>query len=137
MNSQKNMTQDTLFTTHDKTPTTHQNAVAVLVPFPVDKAYDYAVPAGMDIRIGDYVVVPFKSRDVTGVVWGTPEGKSKKLKTILHKHDVPPLPEAHRKFIDWAARYTVSPLGSVLKMTLNTPKALEEEKPTTGYMLNQ
>ncbi len=133
------MTQDTLFT-DEQAPTATQNAVSVLVPFPVDKAYDYAVPDDIHIQIGDYVRVPFKNRDVTGVVWGAAqppiEGKKpKKLKAIVYKFDMPPLTDAHRTFIEWTARYTVSPLGSVLKMTLNTPKALSEEKPHIGYMI--
>lgn len=32
--------------------------MSVLVPYPVDKAYDYIVPEGLDLVPGDYVTVP-------------------------------------------------------------------------------
>lgn len=129
------MTQGSFFTEDNKTGD-RQKSVSVLVPFPVDKAYSYSVPKSFDVQPGDYVRVPFKNRDVNGVVWNTDDSVSKKLKPILFKHDVSPLPEDHRKFIEWAARYTASPLGSILKMTMSTNKALEEEKPVTAYKLS-
>ena len=43
---------------------------AVLVPYPVDRAYDYDVPAGMTVEDGDYVIAPLGGRNVPGVVWG-------------------------------------------------------------------
>jgi primosomal protein N' (replication factor Y) len=107
---------------------------AVLVPYPVDRAYDYAGKA----PAGSYVNVPLGQRVVTGIVWG--EGgddiSPSKLKNILHVHDLlPPLPAVHRQFIDWVARYTMNPLGSVLKLTLSVPAALEADKIAVGYIL--
>ncbi|MCD8562864.1 MAG: primosomal protein N' [Alphaproteobacteria bacterium] len=107
-----------------------QSCMAVLVPYPVDKAYDYIVPEGMSLAPGDYVAVPLGGREVQGVVWGEPAGdiKPEKLKSILAKYDMPPLPEVARKFIDWVAHYTMAERGSVLKMSLSAPKALEADK---------
>jgi primosomal protein N' (replication factor Y) (superfamily II helicase) len=100
---------------------------SVLVPYPIDRPYDYAVPDGMDVADGDYVVVPLGARNVAGVVWGEGEGKTdpKKLKSIVLKYDLPGMPEAQRKFIDWAAHYTMTPLGSFLKLSLSVPSAFE------------
>jgi primosomal protein N' (replication factor Y) len=111
--------------------------MAVLVPFPVDKAYDYAVPERLDIDVGDYVVVPLGGREVTGVVWGPPAGDVKpgKIKPILYKHELRPMAQAHRKFIAWAAQYTMSPLGFVLKMALSVKGALEPPVPAKGYKI--
>lgn len=109
---------------------------AVLVPYPIDKAYDYAVPSGMDVRDGDYVVVPLGSRNVIGVVWGDgAQGvPSTKIKTILQKYDVPPMNGATRKFLAWGAHYTMTDLGSFLKLTLSVPSALEPPKSVKAYV---
>jgi primosomal protein N' (replication factor Y) len=106
------------------------DVIAVLVPYPVDKAYDYKVPDGMELGPGDYVAVPLGGREVQGVVWGEAAGgvNPAKLKSILTKYDMPPMPEPARKFIDWVSHYTMAERGSVLKMSLSVPKALEADK---------
>src|SRR5688572_25786484 len=108
---------------------------SVLVPYPVDKAYDYTVPAGLNLQPGDYVCVPLGKREIPGVVWGAGEGgvPSAKMKSIISKYDLPPMPETQRKFLDWMAAYTMSAKGAILKMALSVPKALETPKPTFGY----
>src|SRR5262249_51543258 len=104
------------------------------VPYPVDKAYDYAVPAGMELQDGDYVCVPLGKREIPGVVWGAAEGRvaPAKLKSVISRYNLPPMPAAHRQFLDWFAQYTMNDRGSVLKMTLSVQKALEEQKKTRG-----
>lgn len=109
---------------------------SVLVPYPVDRAYDYAVPDGMDVVVGEYVIVPLGQRNVAGVVWGdggTEKVDSAKLKSILSVYDLPPLPEPHRKFLDWSARYTMAPAGLFLKLTMSVPSALEPPKEIKAY----
>ena len=59
---------------------------AVLVPYPVDRAYDYHVPEGMDVGDGDYVIVPLGGRNVVGVVWG--DGGTEKVSRLT---PAPPL----------------------------------------------
>lgn len=109
----------------------------VLVPYPVDKAYSYIVPEGEDVKPGDYVVVPLGNREVPGVVWEKPEEQpsSNKLKTLITKYDLPPMPDVHRRFIDKVAQYNMAPRGSVLKMSLPVFSALEPPKAVTGYVL--
>ena len=50
--------------------------VAVLLPLPLDRAYDYAVPEelGADIAPGSFVRVPLGRVERIGVVWGEGEG---------------------------------------------------------------
>ena len=43
--------------------------VAVLLPLPVDTAYDYVVPEGASFVAGDIVEVPLARRFEVGVVW--------------------------------------------------------------------
>lgn len=107
----------------------------VLVPYPVDKAYDYILPPGLEAQDGDYVCVPLGKREIPGVVWGEAEGTvaPEKLKAVISSYGLPPMPEAQRKFIDWVASYTMNPKGSVLKMSLSVPGALEKPKAVTAY----
>lgn len=113
--------------------------VAVLVPFPVDKAYTYALPEGVEARPGDYVVVPLGGREVPGVVWDDPadEVPPARLKAAVHRYEFPPMPAVERKFIDWLAQYTMTPRGAVLKMALSVPGALEPPKAVPGYIRGQ
>lgn len=110
---------------------------AVLTPYPIDKAYDYALPDGIDGQAGAYVCVPLGTRQIPAVVWGNGAGdvKPEKIKPILSNYDLPPMPDVHRKFLDWVAAYTMAPKGSVLKLTLSVPKALEPPVTVTGYVL--
>ncbi len=108
----------------------------VLVPYPVDRAYDYAVPEGLDVADGDYVIVPLGARNVIGVVWGdggTEKVKPGKIKDIVSKYDIPPMNAAQRKFIDWSAHYTMSALGSFLKLSLSVPSAMEPPRQIKAY----
>lgn len=125
----------TLFQEPDA-PCPHKGPVkAVLVPYPVDRAYDYAAD-GHNLRPGDYVTVPLGPREVLAVVWGEGEGgvAKAKIKSVLHKHDLPPLPQVHRDFLDWVSQYTMAAKGSVLKLTLSVPKAFDRDKPAVAYL---
>jgi primosomal protein N' (replication factor Y) (superfamily II helicase) len=125
----------TLFQEEEEPETAPGTVRSVLVPYPVNKAYDYAVPAGLQLQPGDYVCVPLGKREIPGVVWGDAEGSvaSSKLKTVVAKYDMPPMPETQRKFLDWMAGYTMNAKGAVLKMALSVPRVLETSKPTYGY----
>ncbi len=110
---------------------------AVLTPFPIDKAYDYALPDGIDGEAGSYVCVPLGTREIPAVIWGEGAGdvKPHKIKAIVSEYDLPPLPAVHRKFLDWVSSYTMAAKGAVLKLTLSVPKALEPPATIKGYML--
>ena len=111
---------------------------SVLVISPVEKAYDYLIPEGMELAVGDYVTVPLGPRAVNGVVWalgGDGDVALSKMKAVLQKHDLPPMDDTQMKFIDWVASYNMERRGSVLKMALSVPQALEPAQPMTGYIL--
>lgn len=109
----------------------------VLVTQPIDKNYDYLIPDHMDIEPGDYVLVPLGPRQVTGLVWALnengPEAPSKKLKSILHKFDLPPMSGDMRDFIDRAAKYNMIERGHVLKMAMPIPAAMEKGAGVKAY----
>lgn len=112
-------------------------SLRVLVPMPVDKAYDYAVEE--DYAPGTYVTVPVGSRELPGVIWGEAEGRvsKKKLKSVLTAHDLRPMSEVQRKFIDWVADYTMTPRGQVLKMSLSVPGALQPPAPMKAFRISE
>lgn len=116
----------------------HAARVAVLAAVPIGQPYDYAVPAGLDLAVGDIVRIPFGRREVTGVVWpaeaaATPPDKPVKLKAVIARYDVPRLQQQHIDFVSWIARYTLSDLGSVLKLMLSPPEVLEEGRESAVY----
>ena len=92
----------------------------ILIPTATPRAFDYAVPDGMGLAPGDIVSVPLGKKQTLGVVWG--EGKAeidpKKIRPVSARYDFPPLSQAMRAFVDWAAWYTLAPRGMVLKMVL-------------------
>ena len=108
--------------------------MAVLLPLPVEEAYDYLVPEGLVLRAGDIVEVPLARRFEVGVVWGAGAGEiaESKLREVVHKLDLPALPDVLRKFIDWVAGYTLQPAGAVLRMTLNPARRWPQQKVATA-----
>lgn len=116
-----------------------QQTKAVLTPYPIDKAYDYALPQGIGGEAGAYVCVPLGSREIPAVIWGEGAGdvKPEKIKPILANYNLPPLPDVHRKFLDWVASYTMAAKGAVLKLTLSVPKALEPPVTIIGYVIGE
>jgi primosomal protein N' (replication factor Y) len=103
--------------------------VKVLLPLPLAGTYDYALPEGTEAAPGDFVDVPLGGRRVIGVVWDgqaasgdVPDSKLRAVEAVL---PVPPLPEISRRFVDRLAAYTLAPPGTVLRMAMSAPKALE------------
>lgn len=114
---------------------------AVLLPLPVEKTYDYLIPADMNLAAGEIVQVSFGPRKVCGVVWKEGmEGEDiplHKLKPVTRKlEDAPVLTANMMRFLDWVAQYTLSPAGLVLKMALSVPEALTPEKSEIYYRLS-
>ena len=104
----------------------------VLVPVAIDQTYSYRVPAELDLAAGDLVEVPLGTRQVVGAVWEISEGGGGNLKAVTARFDIPPLSEKLRAFVDWVARWTLSPRGMVLRMCARAPFHAVEEKPRIG-----
>src|SRR3954471_11681770 len=124
------------------TPTvSRRTRVSVLLPLPLAGAYDYAVPASMALRPGEFVSVPLNQRDVVGVVWDPPEVPEenpvpdRRLRPVAAVLPAPPTTESLRRFVDWVAAYTLSPPGAVLRMAMSVPTALEAPTPQAGWIL--
>ncbi len=119
-------------------PAVARPRVPVLLPVALDQTYDYVVPAGLEIEPGDFVVVPFGPQTRIGLVWDQPVGDQgkpvdeKKLKAIIERMDVPGLPATSLRFAEWVARYTLAPLGMVVRMMMSAQAAFEPAKPRLG-----
>ena len=123
------MSADSLFPATD-------DVVQVLLPYALGEPYSYRMPEERALAPGDYVRVPLGPRQVTGVVWDvSPETtvEPHKLRVVVERYDTPPMPDLHRRFVQWVANYTVSDPGAVLRMCLRVPEALGPPKTVTGY----
>jgi primosomal protein N' (replication factor Y) (superfamily II helicase) len=99
-------------------------AVSILLPLPLPEAFDYAVPEGMALGLGDIVEAPLGKQTRIGVVWAVkPDAEGSNLKPVISKFDTPPLSKPLRAFVDFAARYLVTPPGQILAMIIRNPEA--------------
>src|SRR5258706_6090408 len=103
---------------------------AVLLPLPLPTPYDYALPSGIMPKRGMLVRAPLGARELIGIVWGKPEGSVAQDKLrIAEPLDDFRVPAALCDFIDWVARYTLSPPGAVLAQALRVRGGFDAEMP--------
>lgn len=112
-----------------------ESVVDVLVPVAVDTAYSYRVPKDLTLAPGDFVEVPLGQREATGVVWGVRNAPGGNLKSVIAKRALPTLRPPLRDFIDWVARWTLSPRGMVLRMGVRAPDSAGPEPVRVGVRL--
>ncbi|HXF52514.1 MAG TPA: primosomal protein N' [Hyphomicrobiaceae bacterium] len=118
----------------------HKSGVPIVIPVALDQTYDYVVPPDLEVQSGSLVLVPFGSQTRIGVVWDRTLGPQraldrKQLRAVAETLDAPPIPELSRRFAEWVARYTLTPLGMVVRMMMNAPAAFEPAKPRFGVRL--
>lgn len=108
--------------------------VPVFVPVPTERPYSYAVPDGMNVEPGSIVRVPLGPREVAGIVWDSPveNVNPRKLRSISHVFECPPIDEGARRFVEWVANWTLASPGMVARMFLRAPAAFDPEPPLEG-----
>ncbi|MDC3099783.1 primosomal protein N' [Candidatus Pelagibacter sp.] len=107
----------------------------VLIPNICDHPFTYT--SEINLKVGDYVEVPFGKKKVNGVVWNNFEqnqSKEFKLKKILRKLDVNPLKKTTIDFLNWFSKYNIVPKGMALKLHLLSNQAIENK---TGNNFNE
>ncbi len=104
----------------------------VLIPVAVDQTYTYRVEEDSPLQPGDFVEVPLGTRRVVGVVWSRGRAPAGRLKPAGERCDVSPLSSNLRAFVDWVARWTLSPRGMVLRMAIRAPFAVAPAAPRLG-----
>jgi primosomal protein N' (replication factor Y) len=114
--------------------------VRILLPLPLDQAYDYLADADFGLVPGDYVRVPLGPRLIVGVVWDRDDGVDEaiapqKLKHVDGRYDAPSMAPEMRRLIEWIAAYTVTPLGAVLRMAVGPSAILQGEGERIVYAL--
>ena len=107
--------------------TAPEATISVLLPLPLAGAYDYRVPESLAAPPGSFVRVPLGPRTVTGVVWRHGEGDvaAEKLRDVESVLPAPPMAKPMRNLVDWVAGYTLAARGTVLRMAMSVPAALE------------
>ena len=101
--------------------------VPILLPNIFNHPFTYE--SGINLKVGDYVVVPFGKSKITGVVWDEFEKKNNrnfKTKNVLKKLDVTPLKKTTIKFLNWFSEYNIIPKGMALKLVLLSSNAVEK-----------
>ena len=91
--------------------------------------YPFTYESDLNLKVGDYVEVPFGKSKITGIVWDEFEKKNNKnfkLKTVLKKLNVTPLKKTTIKFLNWFAEYNIIPKGMALKLVLLSSNAIEK-----------
>ena len=119
----------------DLFPAKPAKTVSVLTPLPLGPL-DYGTEDVL--QAGTYVVVPVSGRETVGVIWGEGSGHApEKLKAVIRVLDIPPMPSAMRRFIDRAARYTLTPQGMMLRQATRAPGLAAPEGTRTGYVAGE
>ena len=99
----------------------------VLLPNIFDHPFTYE--SNLNLKIGEYVKVPFGKSIITGVIWDNFEkndNKSFKLKKIVRRLNIKPLKKETIKFLNWFSEYNLVPKGMSLKLHLLSGEAIEE-----------
>jgi primosomal protein N' (replication factor Y) len=101
--------------------------VRVAVAVPLDRAFDYTTDDGVPLPRGTIVGVPFGPRQLYGIVLGPGEGEvaPESLKAVSEVPALAPLAPAFVDFLERVAAWTMAPIGSVAKMALSQPQALQ------------
>src|ERR1700739_1325156 len=102
--------------------------VRVLLPLPLPEALDYLIPEDASApEAGSFVRVTLGQRNLVGVVWDGTGGELPlaRQKPIRETLPTPRLRAELRRFVERVAAYTIAPPGSVLRMTMSVPEALQ------------
>ena len=102
------------------------------------KAYQYLAPDDLNLKKGMIVKVPFRSRELFGVVWdeSDEELEESKLKKIIEHYPQFIFSERKIKFIKFLSNYNYSNLGRALKLFIPQPYLLEKKKQNFKYEFN-
>ena len=101
--------------------------VPILLPNIFNHPFTYE--SNINLKVGDYVVVPFGKSKITGVVWDHFEKKSNKsfkIKKIIRKLQIPNLEKNTLEFLNWFSEYNLVPKGMALKLVLLSGKPIEK-----------
>ena len=92
----------------------------VALPLPLDTAFTYSVPDGLQPVVGGRVLVPFRQQRMSGIVTGLHDRKPKVVtKNVISVLDsAPVLDEPLIRLGQWIADYYLAPVGEVFRTML-------------------
>ena len=91
--------------------------------------HPFTYESDIELKIGDFVEVPFGKSKIIGVVWDDFEqnsNKNFKIKKIIRKLKIPNLKKKTLDFLNWFSEYNLVPKGMALKLVLLSGKAIEK-----------
>ena len=93
--------------------------------------HPFTYESDLNLKEGDYVIVPFGKSKITGVVWNEFEknnNKNFKIKNVVKRLNVTPLKKTTIKFLNWFSEYNIIPKGMALKLVLLSNNAIEKKQ---------
>ena len=101
--------------------------IPILLPNIFNHPFTYNY-SKLNLKLGDYVEVPFGKSKKIGIVWDEFEKtKNKKylVKNIIRRLEIPPINLETINFLKWFSEYNMVPLGMSLKLLLLSSEAIE------------
>ena len=96
--------------------------VSVAVPTPLRQTFDYRVKSGLEARVGSRVRVPFRNRQVTGILVAIRDSSAlapEKIRPVSNVYDsTGDIPPSIMRLCLWAADYYAHPPGEVFVAAL-------------------
>jgi len=124
-------------------PATAMNIVRVALDVPLPTLFDYTVQPGMQIVLGQRVVVPFGKRELVGVVMAgarDSEVDTQRIKPLTRVlDDAPPLSAELLRLLNFCSDYYRYPIGPTVLSALPTRLRSAEPiiiKPSVSYRLS-
>ena len=103
--------------------------IPILLPNIFDYPFTYD-SSNLDLKLGDYVIVPFGKTKMIGLVWNQFEKNSKKkflIRKVIKKLNISSLNVNTIKFLSWFSEYNMVPKGMSLKLHLLSNEAIESQ----------
>ena len=91
--------------------------------------HPFTYESDIELKIGDFVEVPFGKSKIIGVFWDNFEkknNKSYKIKKIIRRLKIPRLKKKTLEFLNWFSEYNIVPKGMALKLILLSGKPIEK-----------
>ena len=102
--------------------------VPILIPNIFNHPFTYE-SGKLNLKLGEYVIIPFGKSKLTGVVWDEFEKENKKeflIKNVISKLNISPLNKNTISFLNWFSKYNLIPKGMALKLSLLSGEAIED-----------
>ena len=101
--------------------------IPILLPNIFNHPFTYK-SSNLNLKLGDYVEVPFGKNKKIGIVWDEFEKNKNKqylIKNVIRKLEIPSLNLETINFLKWFSDYNMVPIGMSLKLHLLSDEAIE------------